>query len=438
MVRLPLLPLCTIAALVLVPTSLSPAQTVGRVLLMNNGAVLPKSSPGANAGGIEKRGDFYVVRIAEQSSASIPIDQVKYVGQDLDDLYRFKVAATKRWEVGDHYQMTSWCLRNGMLDQATQHYQEVARRAGEHPRVKQLALQLERQLLEEPGFREFLGLAPIEQQQAANPSLAAPSLAAQKPSSSVTTASSYLSDVAFQPEIAARYSQKVQPILMNRCSQAACHGAQSQNALRLLEPYGQQYARMSSENLRSVLGQIDSQIDQLPRLIEYATKPHGIQRAAAIALTEVQLLSELRNWIEFVRNPVVAAVATGTESSADALRAAQARQFVPYSPAVRLVPVTPGQNGLRQVPRDEGGLQFPDGAPSLSEIDALERQLQSMLGETPRSAPNNSLPSTNSLPSILPGQPSSQPQNRPKDPFDPEEFNRQAPNSANPTPGLPQ
>lgn len=427
MVRLPHLPLCTIVALLL-SSNPSMGQTVGKVLLMNNGAVLPKSSQGLNTGGIEKRGDFYVVQIAEQSSASIPIDQVRYVGQSLEDLYRFKVAATKRWEVGDHYQMTSWCLRNGMVDHATQHYQEVARQAGDHPRVKQLALQLEKQMLEEPDFRKFLGLVPLEKEAATSRVLASGETSGDA-TSPVTTASSYLSDVALQPEIAARYSQKVQPILMNRCSQAACHGAQSQNALRLLEPYGQQYARISSENLKSVLGQIDSQPDQLSRLITYATKAHGIQRSAAIALTETQLLSELRNWIEFVHNPVVTAVATGPDGNAGALQRAQAREFVPYSPAVRLVPVTPGQSDLRQVPRNGGESQFPaGGVPSSSEIDELDRQLRSMLGEAPRNAPSAN-PNAASP---------TKPTNAAKDPFDPEEFNRQAPNPASQTQGLPQ
>ena len=51
-------------------------------------------------------------------------------------------------------------------------------------------------------------------------------------------------------------------------------------------------------------------------------------------------MKELSEWIQFVQNPVVSAVAVH-ERAGNQVRTAQARQFVPFSPAVALVPDGP-------------------------------------------------------------------------------------------------
>lgn len=230
--------------------------------------------------------------------------------------------------------------------------------------------------------------------------------------------------MAQSPEIARLFSERVQPILVNRCSQAACHGSQSTNALKLTPPFGSSAARQSTANLNSVLQQLTREGGDVARLLRYATQPHGIQPAPAIALTETKLIQELESWIALVRNPVIQAGFSQQPQTPPAVQPAPFR-FQPFAPAVELLPVAPGSTELRLVPR---GLQspppaetaatgpvasamatpataFPNGVlpPTLGEIDALDAALKLQLGET---AP-------------VPAAAASD------DPFDPAEFNRQ-------------
>jgi hypothetical protein len=372
------------------------------------GALLLKETDRVLEGNIVRRGDFFEVEIASQSRVSIPAVKVAHFGSTVEDLYVFKKQSISQWSVGDHYQLTRWCLLNNLLDHAADHYMEVAQRAADHPRVKQLAVELEKRLVQEPDFREFLGLASNTPVPAALPA---------KPNtetSDVVTASSHAYNTARHPEIARRFSDRVQPILMNRCSQAACHGVQSANQLKLMEPYAKNYAHITSDNLASVLGHVSANPNELSPLIRFATRPHGIQRAAAIELTETGLLNELQSWIAFTQNPVVPAVANHQTAGQVATSGGQ-KPFVPFQPAVALIPVQTGTSQLRQVPRAGPPGALPDPSPtgfqgeqppSLQEIDALDAQLRQLLGEGPATG--------------RPGVPNS------SDPFDPAEFNRKS------------
>ena len=375
------------------------AQESGHTLLLKNERLLE--------GTVYRLGDRYQVKMGEGSKVTIPADQVAFVGQSKLEAYQFLKSSVATWTVGEHFQLTRWCLLNGLLDEATAHYQLVAQSHGEHTRVKQLGKELEKKLLEIPGFRAYLGLAPIEKQ---SPVVTA---SAVVPASDDGQSVDIIS-TTMHPEIAALYSRKVQPILMNRCSQAACHGTQTKTGLMIKQPYAREFARISTENLASVLKYVRRESKEISPLLKYATKAHGIQKQAAISVAETQLLKELSEWIQFVQNPVVSAVAVH-ERAGNQVRTAQARQFVPFSPAVALVPDGPIRVPSRipsgAMPLGTGGnpaaggqatQQFPSGqSPSISEIDELDRQLRQILGENP--APS-------------------------ADPFDPEEFNRQSRN----------
>lgn len=384
------------------------AQSDGGALLLKNDRLL--------LGQVTIRGDFYQVKIADQSQVSLPRAQVAFVGQGTADVYRFKLNAIGQLSPGDHFKLTRWCLLNGLLLEAVNHYQHVAEKAKDHPRVKQLSIELRNKLLEQPDFRAYLGLAPLEnpsKNEKKESSIANNLSTDRTPGNASVVSASVASDkTLLHPEIAARFSQRVQPILMNRCSQAACHGVRSQSQLKLNEPYAREFSRISSQNLKSALAQVSLDSKAVSPLLKYATTAHGIQRLPAISVTETQLLNELGNWIRLVQNPVVNAVATQSgfaDRQDQAVVPSKASQFVPFHPATTLIPVQRGASGLRQVPRDES--RFPAGdEPTLEEIDALDRELSRILGE---SVPSSSEPTSSKR----------------VDPFDPEEFNRQSANS---------
>lgn len=411
------------------------------------GAVLLKETDRVLTGRILQRADFCEIEIAPNSRVSIPNDRVAHVAGSLQELYQFKRSKMSQNSIGDHFQLTRWCLSNGLLPQAAEHFSVVAQRNPNHPRVKQLGVELEEQLLRDEAFRKYLGMAPLTPAA----TVTTPSRIVSKnaaTSAAVVTASTFEGGSAGypeagHPEVVQRFTQRVEPILLSRCSQAACHGVRSTNALRLLEPFGRTHARTTSDNLVSVLQQIDGATSAvaagdgaagaveagegaavgLSPLLQYATRAHGTQPAPAIPFTETRLVQELQGWIDFVHNPVVAAVATGPSFDRNSVgtpeQTGSAAGTIPFEfLGTGLNPVVPGGAPLRPVPRVDdrspaGSSQvptpfpasgFPVGTlpPSQAELDALDAQLKAALGEK---APAND------------GSP-------PLDPFDPREFNR--------------
>jgi len=382
-----------------------PPQTAMGALLLKNDRVL--------LGKIERQGDVFLVRIADDSQVSIPKSQAQYLGRNIEDLYAYKRQALANPNTGDHFKLTRWCMGNQLLDQAVTHYQIVAKDAGDHPRVKQLAVELRNQLLEVEEFRSYLGLAPapsrhgpprVVQTAAAQALPGAPSGNRQLVSDRQVVTASHKLESPPHPLVVQRFGDRVQPLLISRCSQAACHGGQATNALRLINPNAKFYAQTSANNLESVLPFTQPDANQVVPLLAYATQAHGLQRQPGIAVTESAVIGELQAWVELVSNPVVAAVAVAPSQGLRPLHGG-------------LLPVDRDAELLKQVPRGQEfperrapgarNMEFPPGLtpPTLGELDALERQFNQLL-------PGSQAPASQSL----------APSNR--DPFDPAEFNR--------------
>ncbi len=361
--------------------------------------VLLKKTDRIMTGNVRAVGKYLEIEIADQSRVSIPQDQIAYIGENLEAVYEFKKRSVSRWAVGDHFQLTRWCIQNGLLDHAVEHYLEVNRQAAQNDSVKRLGAELEQKILADESFRQYVGLAPLHAASAPAPSTT--SKAAEQ--AAVTTAS-FAGFDGNQAEISLRFTDRIQPILINRCSQAACHGVNASTGWRIVEPIGKSYARISAENLRQVLLQLEQDQNNVPKLIRFATQPHGLQRESGINAVEVGLLDELKRWIRFVENPVTYAVASQNTLASEVAGASLAGAVQPLQPNALnvLTPVAPGASQLRSVPRAAVGSDFPTGEtrPSMSEIDALEAQLDRIL--TNQAAGGASA-----------------------DPFDPAEFNRQ-------------
>lgn len=354
--------------------------------------VLLKKTEAVLKGYSQVVGQFYEIEIGDQSKVSVPKDQVAFVGDSLESVYEFKKRKVTQWITGDHLQMSRWCLQQGMLPQAIDHYSKISPQDAKHRVVQSHGAELERKVLADEEFRRYLGLAPLAEanENSRRSNSQHPPAEASK-STIVQTVSTSSNPTAWHPEITRRFHERIQPILLNRCSQAACHGVSSNNALRLIEPFGKTASKHNVENMRQVLDNLRPTEDQSPALLKYATMPHGLQREPAINAAETQILSELRAWIRFVESPVV----TAGGSSLTANNTSRLTQVPPGSAQLQVVPQASGQ---------QNGWTTDAPPPSESEIDRLEAELNRILAEDP-SRKSSSVSG---------------------DPFDPAEFNRQA------------
>lgn len=353
-------------------------------------------------GRIELVADRCVITKLEGNQVTIPRSQVQYVASSKQELYRFKCRTlSPRSRAGDHFKLAKWCLSMQLLSEAGQHYLTLIESypPQTNSSVKRLGVEIKDAMLQQPEFRSHLGLAPL------NP---VGSHVAQTPSggaSAVVPASTATVSLAEQlpMQVKSLFVDRVQPILLNRCGQASCHGPASGNPLQLESAVGSDAARRSQGNMESLLRYISQNAQSRSILMQYATKPHGKRNVAPISARETHLSEEIDRWLHFAQNQVVTAEANS------------------LAQPTGLRPVLPGSAEYRQVPdqalgvprasiasagyADPGSVpvHFPVGAdvPTVDELDQLDQWVTEQTGVPPLAVETNS-----------------------QDPFDPAEFNR--------------
>lgn len=363
-----------------------------RVVLLKNDRCL--------TGRVRQLGDQVVIEIDSSARIKQPANEILFIGDDIEAVYRYKVSRYPRLGPGENIRLARWSMSNGLLQQASQHFLALQRDVGgDEPVVKQLGIELREQLLRDEAIRAYVGLPSLAESQ--------PS---EKSQDAVRTASTVHPEPAqpILPIVLSSYADSVQPILLKRCSQSGCHGLSSTNRLKFVQPIGNSRARISEQNCRSVLQFVNIDNSNMSTLVRYAVVAHGTQKSAPISSQETKLVETLQSWTTFARNPVMAAVDQATVTpgtnpaagaTAPAVYNAQSKSAVPES----LKPVAPGAAQLRTVPQSNP--QVPQttiipgtGPVTTRELDELDDQVRKALGEPPR------------------GQTA--------DPFDPAEFNR--------------
>lgn len=347
---------------------------------------------------VQQQGDQFRIRQNEGNEIRLNRKQVVAIGSTVRDLYQYKLdRLPKLARGGDHSKIARWCLSVNLLAEAGEHYLLLTQShpADANHSVKQLGIEITDKMLQQDDFRVVLGLPPLDRSKVAlNLSNDSPEELVAKSTSQVvpaSTASSPNGSGKIPVRAQTRFAEHTQHILINRCGQSACHGQATQNPFRLTEISGRNAAAQTQQNLDSVLRYVSDDPKSKSTLIEYLTNSHGKMHAPAIGTREVQLANEVANWVQLVQSPVI---------SAEAL----------VQPNL-LNPLTPDAPQLRQVPRAPGMYstdelsEFPEGAdiPTAAELDALDAQVRQQ--QTP--AGTATTPASS-------------------DPFDPNEFNRQA------------
>jgi hypothetical protein len=388
------------------------------VLLLHNGQVL--------TGRVSRSGEYWIVGLA---SGEIRVRQrdVHLVCRDLQECYRFKRQHIDEGNVRHHLDLGHWCVSHGLLDEAEQQLHEALRAEPRHPRVALLQRQI--QLAREPlAVATDLLDAPPEVRGGA--------------------------PAAFPHELARddieSFTVAVQPLLVNRCAAAGCHGPDGPSDFKLLRGAlgrtGTQ--RITQYNLRAVLATIDPQQPDESPLLRRAMKAHGGRQHPPLGVADQAALRGLQMWIhQVVRRQPNGHSAGGELPSALAQTlqplAGSAPAALPGRPqgvagprgappvvlpeqhmpvAVRPTVPTPAQ----QMRGDGLPGMAPSGAPRLGDETAPDAQ------------PRDDVPSD-----MLPPWPQGGPAGKggdtftPRDPFDAEIFNRRygAPRGALPPSG---
>jgi hypothetical protein len=348
-------------------SSAAAGGTVDGVLLLHDGGVL--------AGRISRQADRYLVTL-DHGEISVSADRVALVARSLSDAYDQQRGLMSHPTIETHLRLAEWCLRNNLGPQAAR---ELIDARGLNPHHPTLAL-LQRRLaaLQAPRCRQDgppAGAIPLD-------------TSPHDELDRLSRLADSLPDGALE-----QFTRKVQPVLVNTCTTAGCHQPGGDQSFQLDRAilHGMSTRRSTLRNLEATLALVDRDAPQQSELLTAAGRPHGGMDQPVLGPRQDQLLKHLADWV---------AVVTGSAPPGDAVAAAATQSSVYHRPSGKLV------EPIRRVPYVDQADSMPaDGSGVVTASHEVVAPL------------DRPTPAVRYGARLAPRQP--------KDPFDPEIFNRQ-------------
>jgi hypothetical protein len=247
--------------------SVSAAQGI---VILRNGQVLE--------GQVSRVGDLYYIAMPT-GEIRLKASDVEVSCRDLEEGYQRKRAMLPFQTAIEHLKLAYWCQKHGLTDHAATEIAEAKRLEPQHPMLAMIEHRQEAAVDTAPAAPPMMptdGGVPQEELDR---------MVRQMPAGTVET-----------------FTQTIQPLLVNNCLTAGCHGPQSESKFRLLRtPHGQPAGRrLTQRNLHATLAWLDAESPDETSLIKSALTPHGGMKVAPFS--EHQTGQQLRffEWIHQV------------------------------------------------------------------------------------------------------------------------------------------
>lgn len=359
-----------------------------RAILLDNGHVL--------RGQVIDEGDQVSIRLGPGSQIRLPRVRIRAMGRSLDELAAAQHRQLHRNDVRGRIDLVHWCLRNDLPSRAGAVLVELVALA---PDDRQVAL-LERQVRESLQRRDANESAAADNDGAPAKRAAAPRVwpvMRRRPEK--------IEEISAEELV--EFTHHVQPILINHCSAAGCHGVVSQSDFQLLRPFsgGRLTQRMTSSNLQAALAYVDRHAPLKSPLLSAATQPHAGRKTPIIQGPRGrQSLEALEQWLDSLGKDKRPDSATTSPSNAGG------------SEKVLNSPSPPPAAFPRNSRVDQNVSAGPNQNLAQRVTPGANRGLHPTANETANKAPGAANPAANPAPSAGP--------HSPLDPFDPDAFNR--------------
>ena len=246
-----------------------PQGTSGeQLLLLRNGQALE--------GRIIQSGDFYRV-ICTDGEIRIKAADVELLCKDFEEGYQRKRAAVSTGSLRDHLDLAQWCQQHKLYDHAASELADAAAIAPENPMVGFLQRRL--QIAREP----------------------VPDRPKAKTSGDNSLSNEELDRMirGLPHKAVENFTQSVQPLLMNNCTLSGCHGPQSESGLRLQRTASDQPAsrRSTQRNIHAVLRYVDRDNPLASRILTVPAAPHGTVKTAVFTEHQAMQYKRLVDWV---------------------------------------------------------------------------------------------------------------------------------------------
>jgi hypothetical protein len=250
------------------PLRLEPQEGV---LLLTNGQVL--------RGKVTQAGDHYYVAL-EHGEIRVRAADVELLCHDLNEGYRRRCEAIMAGDVPAHLDLADWCIRFELFDSAARELTTVIECDPTHPRIPLLERRLE--------------FARI---QASEKTTRSPVVA-----DAVTNEDLDRMVRGMPPGAVECFTQTIQPLLLNHCSTAGCHGtgAGTRLVLRRNSLGKTPSRRLTQRNLHSAIRSINSGDPAMSPLLVNAIREHGDTKAPVFTSRDVLQYRQLVSWVYLV------------------------------------------------------------------------------------------------------------------------------------------
>ena len=360
------------------------------LLLLRNGQSL--------TGHVSRVGDRYVVA-ATNSEIRVPARDVELVCRDLEEAYRWKRDRIAPRQINAHLELAEWCLKQRQFSHAADELSEVIQQEPDNPR----AALIERRLKSLIATTQPVVPASATTAASAISIEQLDRLTREMPAGSVE-----------------QFTATIQPLILNRCAASGCHGVESKSEFRLLRPLVGKSTprRFTQRNLHAAMTVIDRDSPLDSPLLKIPRTPHAGGKTPIFGDREEATYQQLVAWVKKATN------------SAEPSTPAPATIHDPNDTLNQKTPLLPNS---RNLPLKEDSLDPSTGDTAPADHDPVETSAAAATtaAKTPLS-PAVPAPSAKPTTPATRPPPKSKPTVRrgagepfvPKDPFDPEIFNR--------------
>jgi hypothetical protein len=244
------------------------------------------SDGGVLVGSVSRSGDRYVITRAG-SEFQVAAARVQAVCDSLEEAYGIRREKIGKRDAASHLQLAEWCLRYYLVLQATRELKDARELDPLNPR---LAL-LERRLAAVSNARRQPAVLTRPRDE---------SVATFTPANAPPNATAHIKDL---PDGALElFTRKVQPILVNNCTLSGCHqpgGAQKFQLDRSLL-HGLGNRRTTMHNLSAVLALIDRAQPHLSPLLTVPRQTHGGMEGPIFGPRHAAAFTHLVDWVAMI------------------------------------------------------------------------------------------------------------------------------------------
>ncbi len=325
------------------------------------GCLLVKNGNVIHGENISTRNRSVIVRLDATAEIQFPFSQVVHIGKDPKSLYQFQVANTLKWEVGEHFLLAKWCLKNGLVEEAYEHYVQVKALSGSHSKFKQFEAELRENLLQDSVMQAALKAAYPDVYAATQASSQHSNTELPKATPNKTPSTIF----AISPIHQDYFRRQVQPFLVLRCGQAGCHGPLGKTEFNIGKSGNLKGRPAGEASLESALKYLDQPQTEATQLWIKSTTRHGMQPTAALSVddkAERELLERLRYWHQSM-------VSTPKASAPRELVATNSSSPTPMRMSLNPTPISPP---VAKSPNETNAPLLSDVG---SELLTLEREI---------------------------------------------------------------